>query len=435
VGPSKEQQTPSMYRRPIKGSFAAVSGGELRSIDRYGRATLLAVFLVLLGGRFSLDRLGDYPAWDLRWFGACAVAVLAYVWATLVRKKSEPAVKLGLLAFCFAAWGGWLLLSSFWAPASARLSSNVTDLVLLLALVGAGWAVANRIRPRAVQSIWWGLFFAGLAYMAAALVEGPGAQGRYSALGGGPNVFVRVMALATLAALFLAIARRQHWVLLGVPVFVAGALLSGSRGGVLSLAAVVAIGAIPLARRMGPRVRGALVMLCASSALVAVFFFNPTWFTGLGDRFVQKTLVERYDSGRSEILEGAWRQFTEYPVAGVGLDGYYGLLGHQAGWDYPHNLALATAAEGGVIGLAALLCALAAGMATLRVSRPLGADALGFALCGGFMLVASMFSGNYYDSRFLWFFLGLAAIEARRGPDVGDEPRQGHSKVTSLEVV
>jgi hypothetical protein len=404
-----------------------VSGGELRSIDRYGGATLLAVFLVLLGGRFSLDRLGDYPAWDLRWFGACVIAALAYVWATVAREKSEPAVKLGLLAFCFAAWGGWLLLSSFWAPASARLSSNVTDLVLLLALVGAGWAVANRIRPRAVQSIWWGLFFAGLAYMAAALVEGPGAQGRYSALGGGPNVFVRVMALATLAALFLAIARRQHWVLLGVPVFVAGALLSGSRGGVLSLAAVVAVGAIPLARRMSPRVRGALIMLGVSSALVAVFFVNPTWPTGLGDRFVQKTLVERYDSGRSEILEGAWRLFMNFPVAGVGLDGYYGLIGLQAGWDYPHNLAFATAAEGGVIGLAALVGALAAGMATLRVSRPLGADALGFALCGAFMLVASMFSGNYYDSRLLWFFLGLAAIEARRGQDVAGRARQRHS--------
>jgi len=25
-----------------------------------------------------------------------------------------------------------------------------------------------------------------------------------------------------------------------------------------------------------------------------------------------------------------------------------------------------------------------------------------------------MFSGDYYDSRMMWFFLGLAAIESRR---------------------
>jgi hypothetical protein len=38
-----------------------------------------------------------------------------------------------------------------------------------------------------------------------------------------------------------------------------------------------------------------------------------------------------------------------------------------------------------------------------------------------------MFSGNYYDSRLLWFFLGLAAIEARRGQDVAGRARQRHS--------
>jgi O-antigen ligase len=392
-----------------------VNGGELRSIDRYGRWMLFSAFLVLLGGRFSLDRLGSYPAWDLRWFGVAVVAALAYLWVTVAREKAQPSVKVGILEFFFAAWGGWLLLSCYWAPVDTRLSSYATDLVLLLALVGACWAVANRIHPRAVQAIWWWLFFAGLVYMAAALVEGPGAQGRYSALGGGPNVFVRVMALATLAALFLAITRRQYWALAGVPVFVVGVFLSGSRGGVVSLAAVSLIGAVPLARRMSPRLRGALVLLGGSGTLLAVFFVNPTWFTGLSDRFVQQTLVEKYDSGRSDILEGAWQLFTEYPVAGAGLDGYYGLIGHLAGWEYPHNLVLATAAEGGVIGLFAFVCALVAAIATLWASRPLGADALGFALCGGFMLVASMFSGDYYDSRFLWLFLGLAVIEAKRG--------------------
>jgi len=386
---------------------------------------LLAAFLVMLGGRFSLDRLGDYPAWDLRWFGACVVAVLAYAWVTVARQKTEPAVKFGAFGFFLAAWTSWLLLISFWAPPNARVGSYVNDLVLLLGLVGASCTVANRIRPRAVQSIWWWLFFAGLVYVAAALVEGPGAQGRYSALGGGPNVFVRVMALGTLAALFLATVRRKHWVLLSVPVFVGGAFLSGSRGGVLSLAVVALIGAVPLARRMSPRLRGTLVVLGGSSALLAAFFINPTWFTALRDRFIQQTLVEQYDSGRSDILQGAWRLFTEYPVSGAGLDGYYGLVGQLAGWEYPHNLVMATAAEGGVIGLAALVCALVAAMATLWASRPLGADALGFGLCGAFMLVASMFSGDYYDSRFLWFFLGLAVIEARRaGYVAADAPRQ-----------
>jgi O-antigen ligase len=385
-----------------------------RSIDRYGRSVLLVVFVVLLGGRFTLDRVGDYPAWDLRWFGAFAVAALAYAWATVEREKVGPAARLGWFPFFLAAWVGWLLFSAFWAPPEARLSAYVTDLVLLFALVGAGWAVASRAHPWVVQSVWWWLFAAGLVYVAAALVEGPGPQSRYSALGGGPNVFVRVMALATLAALFLAIVRRLHWVLLGMPVFVVGAFLSGSRGGVLSLTAVVLVGAVPLWRRMSGRLKTSLLLGALPVVALAPFFVNPAWFTGLGDRFIQQTLVEQYDSGRSDILDGAWRLFVEYPVTGAGLDGYYGLIGHLAGWEYPHNLVLATAAEGGLIGLLALLGALLAALTAVRAARPLSADALGFALCALFMLVASMFSGDYYDSRFLWFFLGLAVIAARR---------------------
>ena len=40
--------------------------------------------------------------------------------------------------------------------------------------------------------------------------------------------------------------------------------------------------------------------------------------------------------------------------------------------------------------------------------------ALGFGLAALFVLVASMFSGDYYDSRLLWFFLGVAVVAARR---------------------
>jgi O-antigen ligase len=391
-----------------------VNGDEFRSIDRYGRFVLLAVFVVLLGGRFTLDRLGAYPAWDLRWLGGGAVAALGYVWVTTARERTQPAARVGAFGIFFLVWAGWLLFSSLWAPSAARLASYVPDLVLLLLLVGTAWAVANRIHPRGVQSLWWWLFASGLIYAAAAVVQGPDVQGRYAALGGGPNVFVRVMALAAVAAMFLAVVWRRHWALVGIPVFVAGALLSGSRGGLLSLAAIVLVGGVPLWRRMSAKMRGSLVLAAVAGGMLVPFFVEPAWFTGLQQRLVEQTLVQRYDSGRSEILVGAWRLFGEHPVAGAGLDGYYALIGSLAGWEYPHNLVLATAAEGGLLGLVALLGALAAAGATLQAARPLGADALGFSLCALFMLIASMFSGDYYDSRFAWFFLGLAVVSAKR---------------------
>jgi O-antigen ligase len=393
---------------------------------------LLTVFVVLLGGRFTLDRLGDLPGWDLRWFGAAGVAALAYLWATAAWQRTSIGAPLGALGYFFFAWGGWLLVSSFWAPPAARLERYVPDVLLLLLLVSSGWAVARRINWRAVESVWWWLFVAGLIYAFAAALEGPDVQGRYAALGGGPNVFVRVMALAAVAAMFLAVVQRRHWVLASVPVFVAGAFFSGSRGGLVSLVGIVAIGGVPLWKRMSGRLRTASVMFTAAGLMVAPFFVKPSWFAGLQERFVEQTIVQRYDSGRSAILVDAWRLFVEYPVAGAGLDGYFGAIGHLAGFEYPHNLLLATAAEGGLIGFALLLLGLASAAIQLFRRRPLEANTLGFALCGAFMFTAAMFSGDYYDSRFIWFFLGLATIGALRHP-VGSSATVAVSGVQRLE--
>lgn len=386
----------------------------MRSIDRYGRFVLLTVFVVLLGGRFSLDRLGPFPAWDLRLIAAVLIGFLCLAWATVARERTDR-VALGWVAGWFTAWAGYMALTGFWAPEGARVGDNVVDMLLLLALVWAGWGSAARIHPTMLGSAWWWLYAAGIIYFAGAAAGSPDEQDRWAAFGGGPNVFVRIMALGVLAALFLAITRRTraaYLSLVGLPFFLYGAYMSGSRGGLLALVLVVMVGGWPLLRRTTHRMRVNTGLVIFPIAMLAPFL-DWSWVGAMRDRFFVQTFQEGYDSGRTDILERALELFDEHLWIGTGIDGFFALQGYATNFQYPHNLVAASAAEGGLIGLLLVVGALLAGLVAIRSLRPLSSDALGFALAALFMLVASMFSGDYYDSRFLWFFLGLAVIAAR----------------------
>jgi O-antigen ligase len=384
-----------------------------RSVDRYGSCVLLTVFVVLLGGRFTLDRLGDYPPWDLRWGGLLAVGLLVLVWAT-VAQEHTPKTATGALFVLFLAWAGWLVVTVGWAPPRARSFGGTNDLALLVAFIWVAWGVAGRLSRVAVDRVWWWVYIAGWVYLVAALVAGPGVQERYSAFGGGPNVFVRVEALAVLAALVLAAKHRSGWVLLGLPGLLVGGYLSGSRGGLLALAVVLVVGGVPLARRMGRRLGRGLGLGALALVAVLAYVYDPAWFTFARERYLEQTLAQGYDSGRNDLIERSLQLFDEHFWFGTGLDGFYALQGVQLSAEYPHNLIVATAAEGGVIGLGLLVAALGAGLVGILRWRPLDVSTLGFALAALYVLIAAQFSGDYYDSRFLWFFLGLAVISARK---------------------
>ena len=385
----------------------------LTSIDRYGQWVLLAVFVLLLGGRFTLDRLGALPSWDLRWAGAAVIGLMCVLWATTAR-ESIPSTGTGALFCWFLAWAGWMALTAWWAPRGARAGAVLVDLVLLVGLVWTGWSVAGRLSMRALGSLWWWVYAVGWLYFVGALTGPRDPQGRYTAFGGGANVFVRIMGLAVVAALVLAATRRKRWVLLGLPAFVTGAYLSGSRGGLLALLVVILVGGLPLLRRMGAGLRGALLGGVICAVALADFVVNPTWLAFGEKRFIEQTYQQGYDSQRTAIIHRALELFDQHPWLGTGLDGFFPLQVPWTNADYPHNLFVATAAEGGLIGIGLLATTLAVGAVALFQLRPLNTDALGFGLAALLVLVAAQFSGDYYDSRFLWFFLGLAVVATRR---------------------
>jgi O-antigen ligase len=382
----------------------------------------LVLVLVAIGGRFTLDRAGFVDlAWvDLRVIGLIvALVVLAVDIARRPRadggRRPEGWLVATMLFFLFQ------IASGLWAPQAARVGSQTLDLCLLGTLTLAYYLYTVGDPAVVVRTTFLLFFVAAVVFaLAALLINGPGEQGRYSAFGGGPNVFVRIEILGVISAVALYMFTGRILPLLVVPLFLLAAVLSGSRAGLLAGAVVGAAALWKIRRRLrtGPVVAAGAVLAAASATIWA---FAPPAFTSLfQERFVEQTVEQRYLSDRTDIWQAAWRLAVEHPVAGAGLDGFYGLIGVNQGVEYPHNYVLGVAGEGGLIGIGLLTTAIVLWARTVRGggARP---QMTGLAVAAAvFVALSSLFSGDYYDARLAWLFAAMAAgaavVPARPAP-------------------
>lgn len=393
----------------------------MKAVERHGQLVLLVVFLSLLGGRFTLSRAGLQSDLDLRLLGAYGVLLAYLLWAHVAARHTAK-TPVGFYGFWVAAFCTWMAISAGWAPEGARTGDSLTDLALMALFVLLGLQVASRVPDTGI--VWRWTWLAGLVYFFAAVLAGPGGQGRYAALGGGPNVFVRVMILAAIAALALAVLRDDLVTLWTMPMFAIGVVLSGSRGGLVTFAVVALVGAYPIIRGLRRRTRRRLLAVTALAAVPAGWLLAPQLSAIWQSRFVGETFGDRHLASRDTLVANAWSMYLENPISGAGLDGFHATY---PDWPYPHNLLLGAAAEGGTIAAILLLAALATvPIASVR-SRPISAEASYFLLGGLAILVASMFSGDLYDTRFMWLFFGLAAIETQRQKETDSPGRETSS--------
>nr|WP_296063820.1 O-antigen ligase family protein [uncultured Actinoplanes sp.] len=374
----------------------------------------LVLILVAIGGRFTLDRAGFADlAWvDLRVIGL--VAALAVLTVDIVRRPPLPPVRRRegwlVATMLFVAFQ---IASGLWAPSAARVGPQTLDLVLMTALILAFYLYATGDPATVVRQTFWLFYLAAIVFALVALfITGPGEQGRYAAFGGGPNVFVRIQILGVISAVAVFLFTGRKLVLLPVPLFLLAAVLSGSRAGLLAGCAVGAAALVKLRRRLraGPVIAAAGVL--AAAVIVVANFAPPAFASLFRNRFLEQTVEQHYLSDRTDIWADAWRLFVEHPLAGTGLDGFYGLIGVNQNIEYPHNYVLGVAAEGGVIGIGLLLAAILLWTRTVR-----GGGALprmtGLAVASAaFVALSSLFSGDYYDTRLFWLFAALAAAAA-----------------------
>ena len=210
-----------------------------------------------------------------------------------------------------------------------------------LTLRGGSWS-------RVASYFWGGVLAIGGALATMALMSAVSSVGgeRLAVLGGGPNVFGRMMGYAALACLYFW--RRSGYTLVFLPAVSVAALLvvlSGSRGSLIALVVAVA-GFVMLEVRSVRR-------LAALAVVVAMFSWGVLSFTEVGQTAVRRydervqvlLLHDRYSAGRDYLYRSAYELGMSEPVWGAGLAAFPGLgLG-----PYPHNIFLEVFCEGGSI--------------------------------------------------------------------------------------
>ncbi len=379
-------------------------------------------FIGVLAGHFTLSRIGL----EVRLFDDLRVPLFAALLMSFAlefgqapaRRHTGTRCLLAILAFL-----GYQALSAAWAPPSAAKGAALGDLAAIAVLVFVYVSLAEWDRDRVV-TVTLGCFYAtaSIYFLAAASGLSASSTGRWAAPGGGPNVFVRIMVLGMLAAVYfyLRSGRRLIW-LLGVPAFLTGAVASGSRGGLAALV-IILIFAAP-ALLPGMRSHGGI-----KPVLLVVGLLGAGWLLAgdaiidfVADRFLASTFQQGYTSNRDILFQAALNMFLQRPFTGGGITSFAVLANLGIGEKYAHNLLLAVASEGGVIGVLLLFNVFyqfrRAYARTPQADRSVECRTVAY--CGIYVGVASMFSGDYYDARLMWILLILAAVRPslRQAPD------------------
>lgn len=375
----------------------------------------IVVFVLLLAGTFGLERLGmpaPFPVPE-RVIAALGLVVLLGPVILAEQRLLPPTGRIPgarAIACLFVV----LLGSTLWSRPSPGLVEAIWDVVVLLICLGFLAFALRLSRDTVVTAIAMATLVAGTIYAVAGLAA-PAA--RVAAFGGGPNVFARVTGIGILAGIFLAsrqVGRRRGYLVALIPVMAVATVLSGSRGAMAGASAGTLALAATLPRRAWRRIIFWTILATPVLLLVNQRFGASVSHT-VQTRIIRLTLQERYTSGRAPVLQDAWALFLERPFHGWGIHGFEALRGADTGFTYPHNLVLQLAAETGLLGLTAFAAVLIVTVATVRRGlwrEPTVAWALASATL---VLVASQFSGDYYDSRFAWVFL-LIALSASRLP-------------------
>ena len=387
--------------------------------EQFSRVVTAFTFVILLMGQYSWERLDpsltSIPEPRILVIIVSAIPILA--WANTFRRGSLSLRPASTYLCLLLSWILWMFLSTAWTPFGTKSGPNNLDLTLLFAIITIGLLGFAAHPESALRLLLWMTFATGLVYAILGLAAA-GTLARIAVLGGGPNVYGRVTALGVIASLALVISgQASAWLLSGTALMIAATILSGSRGAMFSLFAGLVL-LLPLALRNSRRTLGVVITLAALSGIVYAAFGNAIYQV-IQDRVIILTLQQGYDSGRTNLQAIAWDMFHSRPITGWGI-GSYGQIQGIAD-NYPHNFGIQTLAEAGTIGFCLMTAAILVALLPLARQSVASWESSCLLAMSGLVLVASLYSGGYYDTRLMWYFLGAGCFFA------GPRPRRSHS--------
>ncbi|MCW5976526.1 MAG: O-antigen ligase family protein [Bryobacteraceae bacterium] len=289
------------------------------------------------------------------------------VWRFLARQARLP-----LFMFALAMAAGTLLSTllhyeiSFYVRSPLGLAAGIGKALFVWAYF---YAAVNLLESREDMLLLTKSWIAGSAAVAAIGIAGSaahqwaGVENRftlaYRAQGtmGDPNLFSTHLGVSLFLTLFFceASGRRPRWVFPAMALQIAGMIMSASRSGLLGFAAGVGLLLIFRASA-GWR----LATVCAAAAAVASVAFVPdarklveaNQITGR----LATTTVDVRATDRAKLWEGAWNNFLNAPLLGVGYEnGPYVNRSVAGTSSEAHNTYLSIASELGIGGLAVFL--------------------------------------------------------------------------------
>jgi len=306
----------------------------------------------------------------------------------------------------------YFIVSYFWSPKSEYSKQVIFSLILIivflfLCYITLLYDIQNVVKKFLIIFYFTSILFAiggiiGSKYWATQ-------QGRISFFWGGPNVFVRIVGSGILLSLYFWLKTCKKYWLVPLPLLMIASIMSGSRGGILSLSIVLILSFFILVRRIS---RIALFLLIALAVILLIAYFMPNsnilQFVEKRYPFSFEDLISEYKRTREPWFSASLEVIKEMPITGIGIGGY----NYKKGFLYPHNLILNILAEGGIIGIMLLMILLLYIVFKIKINMLLEARIL--LLLGTYFLIASMVSGSYYDWRYIWLFYLMYLIESNQ---------------------
>lgn len=382
-------------------------------------AALVAAFMLV--GRWSPFRTDQYadilsqsaPLTEFRTWIAAAILLFGTAYFRSIQQGGNISPSLvGMVTFLVIA-----LLSGFLAtdhPNEIYLHRKIFDIIILLIVLPI--ISAYSLRREFVELFWGWIIVLGSILMVlglAALVAGNTTFGGYrlAVLGGGPNVYGRIMVLTAIAIGYQLISARR-WLAFRSALLATALALSvaaGSRGVLLALMGTATVAVLSHWKQL-LRLRAVKYILAFTLvSLIPLILIGRELFPIIEYRYLFLTFDEGYTSGRDMIFRLAIDQFLANPVFGAGLAGF----SYVSYLNYPHNLILEILTGFGVFGLFILLVPILVDFAWRggwRCFRYAPRETLALS----FIFFASMFSGDLYDSRGVFVFILMAVQSTHR---------------------
>ncbi|MDO5682462.1 MAG: O-antigen ligase family protein [Propionibacteriaceae bacterium] len=380
-----------------------------RDLSRTFDFVTISFFLLVLGGRFSLERLTG---------GAISLGISEIQFAliglgmlAMHAFRGQPR-KLSTQLIFPLPFFAWALASSLRGELTLQVAANTSEMLTLLLIVLMAIFLA-RLDPIRFASLFvQASAIAGIIFAIAGILLGEGS--RISAFGGGPNVFGRVTGVGAVAALYLVLTNKPTRLLWigALPIMVAATILSGSRGAMLGLS-VGLVALVPMLRAVRVRPKGVgIAVLTTISLIGAAYLFRERLMPVIQLRVIDLTINERYTSGRDGITDIAIQLFKEKPIFGWGLFSFETQASATTGLTYPHNLVLQIAAELGLFGIVLFALILLQWLFSMKRSFESTLATIANSILLLYFTV-SMFSGDYYDAR-QFFIFSVIVVAIRR---------------------